>query len=317
MYCNYCGKEIKNSAKYCPYCGKETHKGVPVEGPIEERDIDAVNITENNRDVNLKIKDNNRKNIIIMSLIAIIGIVVLLVGINALRRNSVPYTSQANSSENTISNAENVQNDQNGSFSNQISGSNENDSVVHRLVLTEVRIRKQASTNSDIIGHVYMGDIIPVLELRSSGQYTWYKIGTNAWIADDGNWTVDVSHNMYHDDTISINGVCGKYQYSDKQINFQLYLSEKGYFIYDDLITEETESGYYDVNGNEIILHYLYRINKKNILSVLNVQETLILKDNSIADNHPNKEGYTEISLSKVSSYTGFYDYSNLSSYRK
>lgn len=51
-----------------------------------------------------------------------------------------------------------------------------------------LNIRASASTSSDSKGHASKGNIYDVYETTTAGGYTWYRIGEDQWIADNGSW---------------------------------------------------------------------------------------------------------------------------------
>lgn len=53
-------------------------------------------------------------------------------------------------------------------------------------VLTDLNVRPMPSTNGDPIDAVYYGQEFEVYEITEAGGYTWYRIGENRWIADNG-----------------------------------------------------------------------------------------------------------------------------------
>ena len=46
-----------------------------------------------------------------------------------------------------------------------------------------VRIRKEPSTNSEIVGSCVNKAYYNVYEKKAGSPYTWYRIGTDAWVA--------------------------------------------------------------------------------------------------------------------------------------
>lgn len=56
------------------------------------------------------------------------------------------------------------------------------------IKVSGLNIRSSASTSSDKKGKVQKGDTKDVYETKTAEGYTWYRIGTNQWIADDGTW---------------------------------------------------------------------------------------------------------------------------------
>lgn len=56
-------------------------------------------------------------------------------------------------------------------------------------ILTEtINVRRDAATESEITGQLPGGETVSYYETKQSGGYTWYRIGTDRWIADDGTW---------------------------------------------------------------------------------------------------------------------------------
>lgn len=51
-----------------------------------------------------------------------------------------------------------------------------------------LNIRKEADSTSDKLGKVIQGNTYYVYETVHDTDYTWYKIGEDQWIADDGTW---------------------------------------------------------------------------------------------------------------------------------
>ena len=59
----------------------------------------------------------------------------------------------------------------------------------YRYILSEIRIRSEATKSGEIVGHVYEGEHYKVLDTKINEDLTWYCIGDDKWIADDGTWT--------------------------------------------------------------------------------------------------------------------------------
>lgn len=67
--------------------------------------------------------------------------------------------------------------------------SEENDIIGKATVkVSKLRIRDKASTSGNKVGYVKKGKTYDVYETKTSGGYTWYRIGDDQWIADDGTW---------------------------------------------------------------------------------------------------------------------------------
>lgn len=54
--------------------------------------------------------------------------------------------------------------------------------------VSDLVIRSDASVNSDTIGISASGSKYPYYETKEADGYTWYRIATDAWIADNGSW---------------------------------------------------------------------------------------------------------------------------------
>lgn len=51
-----------------------------------------------------------------------------------------------------------------------------------------LRVRQSYTTQSKIVGHVEVGKSYAVYETKKNQGYTWYRIGTSEWIANNGEW---------------------------------------------------------------------------------------------------------------------------------
>ena len=51
-----------------------------------------------------------------------------------------------------------------------------------------INVRQGPSTESAAVGSVYEGEEYHVYEIEKAGEYTWYRIGDDQWIADGGGW---------------------------------------------------------------------------------------------------------------------------------
>lgn len=54
--------------------------------------------------------------------------------------------------------------------------------------VSDLVIRSDASVNSDTLGISASGTEYPYYETKDADGYTWYRIATDAWIADNGSW---------------------------------------------------------------------------------------------------------------------------------
>lgn len=57
-----------------------------------------------------------------------------------------------------------------------------------KVKTNNLRIRRLPSTRSKIMGYVENGKTYKVYEIKKNQGYTWYRIGTEKWIADNGKW---------------------------------------------------------------------------------------------------------------------------------
>ena len=54
--------------------------------------------------------------------------------------------------------------------------------------LYEIRVRRGPGTDYDALRVLPPGSIVDVYETKTSGGYSWNRIGENEWIANDGSW---------------------------------------------------------------------------------------------------------------------------------
>ena len=57
-----------------------------------------------------------------------------------------------------------------------------------KVLVSNLRIRVEPSINSKIIGYAKKNGIYNNFESCQNDNYTWYKIGENQWIANNGKW---------------------------------------------------------------------------------------------------------------------------------
>ena len=63
-------------------------------------------------------------------------------------------------------------------------------SVLITVATINVRTNPSTSNKENIIDKVHMGETYTVFEETNDKDYTWYRIGNDRWIADDGTWCV-------------------------------------------------------------------------------------------------------------------------------
>lgn len=51
-----------------------------------------------------------------------------------------------------------------------------------------INVRREPSTESEIISLLPAGEVLSYYEVKESEGYTWYRIGTGRWVASDGTW---------------------------------------------------------------------------------------------------------------------------------
>ena len=56
------------------------------------------------------------------------------------------------------------------------------------VIASNLRVRETPTTSGKVVGHAELNGIYNNLEQKKTTQYTWYRIGTNQWIADNGEW---------------------------------------------------------------------------------------------------------------------------------
>lgn len=61
------------------------------------------------------------------------------------------------------------------------------------ITVKTINVRRDPSTDSkgNIVGKVHMGEMYTVFEQSKDKDYTWYRIGDDQWIANDGTWCVE------------------------------------------------------------------------------------------------------------------------------
>lgn len=68
---------------------------------------------------------------------------------------------------------------------------NNNGGILGKVTIGDnmaINIRTSPNTSSEVVGTVYTSEIYDVYEVKEEGDYTWYRIGDNRWIADGGGW---------------------------------------------------------------------------------------------------------------------------------
>ncbi len=57
-----------------------------------------------------------------------------------------------------------------------------------KVIVSELRIRSEPNTESDILGFAKKYGIYNDLEVYKDSKYMWHRIADNQWVADNGNW---------------------------------------------------------------------------------------------------------------------------------
>ena len=68
-------------------------------------------------------------------------------------------------------------------------------SVLIAAKVINIRSNPDATNKENITGQVYMGETYTVLEQTKDDKYTWYRIGEDKWIANDGTWCIEFGNN--------------------------------------------------------------------------------------------------------------------------
>ena len=63
-------------------------------------------------------------------------------------------------------------------------------SVLIAVATINVRSSPSTSSKENIVDKAHMGETYSVFKIISDKNYTWYRIGDDRWIADDGTWCV-------------------------------------------------------------------------------------------------------------------------------
>lgn len=61
-----------------------------------------------------------------------------------------------------------------------------------KVLASELRVRANYTTDSDIVGVTVQNDVYNWLETYKDGSYTWYKINDNQWVANNGTWVEEL-----------------------------------------------------------------------------------------------------------------------------
>ena len=67
-------------------------------------------------------------------------------------------------------------------------GEEAKDGFVIENIIGSVNIRQKPTTSSEILGETHKGDRFYAYETTEAEGYTWYRIGENRWVADNGKW---------------------------------------------------------------------------------------------------------------------------------
>lgn len=57
-----------------------------------------------------------------------------------------------------------------------------------KVIVSELRIRSEPNTESNILGFAKQNGIYNDLEVYKDSKYIWHRIADNQWLADNGNW---------------------------------------------------------------------------------------------------------------------------------
>lgn len=57
-----------------------------------------------------------------------------------------------------------------------------------KVIAENLRVRKSASTESDVVGMSVKNGIYNYYEIKADSKYTWYRIADNQWIANNGKY---------------------------------------------------------------------------------------------------------------------------------
>ena len=78
-------------------------------------------------------------------------------------------------------------------------GSHEEFFVLVTAKVLNVRTSPNVDNDNNKISQAYMGETYTVFEQTMDDKYTWYKIGDNEWIANDGNWCIEYGNKNISD----------------------------------------------------------------------------------------------------------------------
>jgi len=192
---------------------------------------------------------------------------------------------------------------------------NSNTEALFKIEITKsgnkLRVRGTPSTKYEKIRNVSTGQKYDVYEVVLNENYKWYRIKANLseWIADDGTYTKTIE--TYVDNVIDLptydytyRKYTGTYKYTNENDGTAYtlkLLDNKDFEYYDNVGGIETEeSGTFDVEKDQVILHYKKRV-RNNISTQIDIIEYLLIEEGQIVDHHPLDSELDFIVLKKIS----------------
>ena len=74
------------------------------------------------------------------------------------------------------------------SYSHKLFLSNQKALGAGNVLVSNLNVRTLPGLNGDVADTLTEGDYITVYEITKADGYTWYRIGTDRWVADQGGW---------------------------------------------------------------------------------------------------------------------------------
>lgn len=266
IFCQNCGEKIPASSKFCGKCGAKNDYSIGPDGNLvktasyqDTQYVNNVSVSTYSSSQAYQAAPKKKKGVKVIALI-LAALFLVAAGAGIARYfskgndNGGSNTSQnppvngpggnGNPNGNSGSSGNNSGNTSNPPVSPQV-GNKAMGCII--IVDGPVNIRKSASTSSDKNGMAYNAEAYDVYEIKTSGDYTWYRIGTDQWVANNGQWGKYIDGGKASDYP-AVKNVSGHFY--DSTYPFNQYYPEMD--LYSDgtcVITENTGEGMAKCSG--------------------------------------------------------------------
>ena len=78
-----------------------------------------------------------------------------------------------------------------------------------KVLVNKLTVRTGVTAADENLGYAENGKTYEVYEMKNSGSYTWYRIGQNKWIADNGSWCAFTTNNPTGTDVKTVDEITG------------------------------------------------------------------------------------------------------------